>query len=173
MGYGNQTSVKRDFQIPMQYKEKKVKECFSFLRVLHAQGNEFLVISSADGLKPDDIPPLSIRNETSVLTSLAVSATRSLKKFRTTLAQDNALLADLKRYPRFSNDRNAVLMRRGEKEVLTHYIQLRKICMHLFRLKYKDLRIKLRREKVFRDQDSPLMLYINTVVVPIVQRTNS
>lgn len=64
--------VRKDFQIPKAYKEKKVKEAFSFLRVLHAQGNEFLIISSADGLRLEDIPPLSIRNETNVLTSLAV-----------------------------------------------------------------------------------------------------
>ncbi len=44
-----------------KYNIKKVKEAFSFL-VLHAQGNEFLSISSTDGLRVEDIPPLPIRN---------------------------------------------------------------------------------------------------------------
>jgi len=161
---------RKDFQIPRQYKEKKVKECFSFLRVLHAQGNEFLIISSADGLRLEDIPPLSIRNETNVLTSLAVAATKSLKKFRTSLDEDNALLADEDAYPMFTNARNAVLMRRGEKEVLTFYVNLMKVCCQLFKMKAKELKLKLRKEKRFKDADSPLMQYVNHVVIPLVQR---
>ena len=157
----------------MQYKEKKVKECFSFLRVLHAQGGEFLIISSADGLRLEDIPPLSIRNEISVITSLAVSATRSLKKFPTTLEHDNKLLEDEENYPRFTNKRNAVLMRRGEKEVLTFYINLMKICLNLFKMKFKDLRNKLRKDKKFKDIESPLMQYVNHVVLPLKQRQNN
>eukprot|EP00484_Ammonia_sp_Unknown_P019832 CAMPEP_0197024916 /NCGR_PEP_ID=MMETSP1384-20130603/5378_1 /TAXON_ID=29189 /ORGANISM="Ammonia sp." /LENGTH=678 /DNA_ID=CAMNT_0042453383 /DNA_START=192 /DNA_END=2228 /DNA_ORIENTATION=+ len=165
--------VKKDFQIPMQYKEKKVKEAFSFLRVLHAQGNEFLIISSADGLRLEDIPPLSIRNETNVLTSLAVSATRSLKQFTTTLEHDNQLLANEELYPRFTNKRNTVLMRRGEKDVLSFYVELMKVCLPLFKMKFKDLRNKIRKEKRFKDNESPLMQYINYVVLPLVQRQSN
>merc|ERR1712115_231491 len=162
--------VKKDFQIPKQYKEKKVKEAFSFLRVLHAQGNEFLIISSADGLRLDDIPPLSIRNETNVLTSLAVAATKSLKKFSTTLEFDNKLLENEEEYPKYGNKRNAVLMRRGEKDVLTFYVNLMKLCISLFKMKSKELKNKLRKDKRFKDADSPLMLYVNHVVVPLIQR---
>eukprot|EP00483_Globobulimina_turgida_P005859 UN05869 len=162
--------VKKDFQIPKAYKEKKVKEAFSFLRVLHAQGNEFLIISSADGLRLEDIPPLSIRNETNVLTSLAVSATKSLKKFQSTLEYDNKLLSNLEEFPMYSNKRNAILMRRGEKEVLTFYVNLMKICIQLFKMKFRDLKNKLRKDKKFKDHDAPLMQYINLVVLPLVQR---
>jgi len=165
--------VRREFQIPIQYKEKKVKEAFSFLRVLHAQGNEFLIISSADGLRLEDIPPLSVRNEKSVLTSLAVSATKSLKKFATTLEHDQALLRDEEHYPRFSNPRNIVLMRSGEKQVLTFFVELMKVCVPLFNLKFKDLRQKLKKEKRFKDAESALMQYINYVVVPLVQRQSN
>merc|ERR1712130_165788 len=168
-----QDIVKKDFQIPKHYKEKKVKEAFSFLRVLHAQGNEFLIISSADGLRLEDIPPLSIRNETNVLTSLAVAATKSLKKFSTTLDHDNELLRNEELYPRFGNKRNAVLMRRGEKEVLTFYVDLMKICVSLFKMKVKELKMKLRKDKRFKDLDSPLMQYINHVVIPLVQRQSN
>ena len=37
----------REFQIPRHYKEKKVKEAFSFLRILNAQGKDFFVISGS------------------------------------------------------------------------------------------------------------------------------
>merc|ERR1712232_208065 len=167
---GTPELVRKDFQIPMAYKEKKVKEAFSFLRVLHAQGNEFLITSSADGLRLEDIPPLSVRNETNVLTSLAVSATKSLKKFKHSLEYDNELLANEEEYPKYGNKRNAVLMRRGEKDVLTFYVNLMKICISLFKMKLKDLKNKLRKDKKFKDNDSPLMIYINHVVVPLVQR---
>merc|ERR1712154_219195 len=170
---GNQNIVKKDFQIPKQYKEKKVKEAFSFLRVLHAQGNEFLIISSTDGLRLEDIPPLSIRNETNVLTSLAVSATKSLKKFETSLDFDNNLLKNQEEYPKYSNKRNAILMRRGEKEVLTFYVNLMKICIKLFKMKFKDLKNKIRKDKKFKDNDSAVMQYINHVVIPLVQRQSN
>ena len=167
--HGN--NFRKEFQIPRQYKEKKVKECFSFLRVLHAQGNEFLIISSHDGIRLDDIPPLSIRNETNVLTSLAVAATKALKLFDTTLDYDNDLLKDEVKYPRFSNDRNAVLMRRGEKEVLTFYIDLMKICIPLFKTKdAKDCMNKINAEKRLRSNDSLFTQYVTHVVIPLIQR---
>merc|ERR1712130_538250 len=165
--------VRKDFQIPKAYKEKKVKEAFSFLRVLHAQGNEFLIISSADGLRLEDIPPLSIRNETNVLTSLAVAATKSLKKFSTTLEYDNNLLLNEEEYPKYGNKRNSVLMRRGEKEVLTHYVNLMKICVSLFKMKFKDLKTKIKKDKKFKDNESALMQYVNHVVIPLVQRQSN
>lgn len=166
----SQSGVSRDFQISRLYKEKKVKECFSYLRILHAQGNEFLIISTTNGIRLEDIPPLSIKNEINVLTTLAVSATRSLKKFQTTLDYDNKLLDDEEKYPKYSNQRNIVLMRRGEKEVLTYYINLRKICSDLLKLKFKDLKIRLKKDKQFKDPDSIIMQYINYVVIPLVQR---
>ena len=163
--------VKKDFQIPMQYKEKKVKAAFSFLRVIHAQGNEFLIISSADGLRLEDIPPLSIRNEKSTITSLAAAATKSINKFETTLEYDNEILKDERL---LLHRRNSVLMRRGEKQVLQFYIDLKEICLPLFAMKFKDLKIKLRTEKeLFKDNDSALMQYINYVVVPLVQRQSN
>ena len=105
-----------------------------------------------------------------MLTSLAVAATKSLQKFSTTLDHDNGLLRNEEEYPRFGNKRNSVLMRRGEKEVLTFYVDLMKCCCALFKMKVKELKAKLRKDRRFKDLDAPLMQYINHVVVPLVQR---
>lgn len=171
--FTNTDKVQKEFQIPKQYKEKKVKECFSFLRIMAAQGNEFLIISSADGLRNDDIPALSIRNETTVLTTLAVAATRALKAFPTTLEEDNALLEDKEKYPMFCNARNIVLMRRGEKDVLTHYIELMNTCKPLFSKKLKDLKAEIRKNKRLKDPEDPIGMYIKAVVEPLVQRSRN
>ncbi|ETO27333.1 SET domain containing protein [Reticulomyxa filosa] len=125
-----QFNLKANFLKLNPLDQKKVKECFSWLRVAHAQGNEYMTIT-AQNLQvhlpfislgsyflSDDIPPLSVRNELMVLTSLAVAAKKSLNGFKTTLEEDNKLLEDTEKFPKFSNMRNIVLMRRGEKEVM-------------------------------------------------------
>merc|ERR1712130_732135 len=53
--------VTREFQIPMSYKEKKTKACFSFLRFIHAHEKEMLLMS--EDINLDDIPPISVKNE--------------------------------------------------------------------------------------------------------------
>jgi len=164
-------NLRREFQVPTQYKEKKVKEFFSFLRIMHAQDNEFLIVAShSDEKQMDDIPPLSIRNETSVLTSIAVAATKALKMFQTSLEHDNNLLKDEEKYPRFGNQRNTVLMRRGEKEVLHFYADLLKNCGPLLKMKAKDLKVKLRRDKQYKDPEAPLTQYVTGVVLLLVAK---
>lgn len=96
------------------------------------------------------IPPLCVRNELAVLSALRTAALAALAQFETTSEEDDALLeADNKAaeqeaamdaaaasdsdpsVPRArlpgrltSTQRNCVLMRRGEKEVLEHYLAL-------------------------------------------------
>lgn len=164
---GNEASVARDFQVPNKYKEKKVKEMFSFLRFIYAADSEIMLLSSTDGFRLDDIPPLSILNETKCLLAAAASANKSLKMFRDTLEHDNKLLEDRENYPPFSNQRNVILMRRGEKEVLTFYVELARTCIPLFKLHWKDL--KQLTIKHFRD-DSAKSQYIQWVVAVLVKR---
>merc|ERR1711970_233894 len=107
---GEEEGVVREFQIPMNYRETKVKECFSFLRVIHAHGKEMKTFSERRAVF---VPPLSIRNEQLSLLALSKAAKISLEKFDHTLEHDNALLADEENYRKLSNRRNIVLMRRG------------------------------------------------------------
>merc|ERR1719513_105498 len=116
-----------------------------------------------------DIPPLSIRNEQLSLLALAKAAKISLSKFDHTLEHDNELLADEENYPKLTNKRNIVLMRKGEKEVLHFYADLAKICIPLLRKQWKDLKRIVASKYKDRDDVNPLSNYINTVVVQLVK----
>merc|ERR1719336_1503940 len=96
--------ITREFQILMNYKEKKVKGCFSFLRLMNAQEKEMLMLSEDANL--DDIPPISVKNEQLSLLALSKAAKASLDEFDHTLDEDNAMLNDTEHYPPLNNKRN-------------------------------------------------------------------
>lgn len=161
----DEEGVTREFQIPMNYKEKKVKACFSFLRLMNAKEKEMLLLTEDTDL--DDILPISVKNEQLSLLALSKAAKASLDLFDHTLEHDQALLADTENYPFMSNKRNIVLMRRGEKEVLHFYKDLAKTCIPMFRMQWKDLK---KVASKYKDDDDPLGNYIKSVVVPLVKR---
>jgi hypothetical protein len=119
IGSGTAPNQPKRFQIPTDYSEDVTKECFSFLRFVHAKDSELLLLSSNDRFDIKKIDPISLRNELEVITDLSIAAKTSLTQFDTpTVEEDNRILSD----PRTSqNVRNAVLMRRGEKLVLKYF----------------------------------------------------
>jgi len=161
---GSHSNTKRRFQIPIQYKEKETKEAFSFLRFCHAKDSELMLLSS-DDFKIDDIEPISIRNEIAVLESFATLAAQQLTRYDSTVEEDNKFLTN----PNIKltmNVRNAILMRRGEKEVLEYYVQIAKEAIPLLNHPWKDLKriaAKCQSGKGKFDQ------YITLVVVPLVK----
>lgn len=110
------------YQVSIVYSEETTLECFSFLRLLHANEAEMSMIPQGHLFNLKRIQPLSIRNEMCVLQSLKQEAQRMYSKFPTTLEQDDQLLqqTDLPA----GNIRNCILMRKSEKQVLQFYIQL-------------------------------------------------
>jgi len=109
----------RLFQIPFEHKERVTRKCVSFLRVAFADMDELLPLAKLSSL--EKIDPISIKNEYLVMKEVARQSQRTLEGFSTTLAEDNALLAEGKLT---MNIRNCVLMRRGEKEVCHAYLDL-------------------------------------------------
>jgi len=71
------------------------------------------------------IDPISIRNECAVLQVVAQACEDTLKGFDTTLEEDLKLLEDVDKKLTM-NQRNTLIMRKGEKEVLHAYIDLAK-----------------------------------------------
>jgi histone-lysine N-methyltransferase SETD3 len=125
------------FQIPMDYSEDVTKECFSFLRFVHAKDSELMLLSSNEKFDVKKIEPISVRNELEVINDLAIAAQTSLSQFDTSIEQDNAILAD----PTItSNIRNAVLMRRGEKQVLEYYADLANEIRPLFDMQWSQFK---------------------------------
>jgi len=163
---GRETSAKREFQIPANYKEKKTKELFSFMRFVHAKDSELLLLSSSDGFKLDEIEPISIPNEIKALTDISDACKVVVKSFDTTLEHDIKLLAS-NELPLYSNLRNCVVMRRGEKEVLHWFIELAEKALPLLAMNWRDLK---RTAAKSYQSNSKFDAYVTGAIVPLVKK---
>jgi histone-lysine N-methyltransferase SETD3 len=165
---GREINAKREFQIPGSYREKKTKELFSFLRFIHAKDSELMLLGQSDGFKLDDIEPISLRNETKVLEHLATESKRMLARFDSTYEEDLKLI-DSGELPEFSNKRNCVIMRTGEKRVLDGFVQLADKCIPFLKLPWKDLK---RVAAKCSHGTTPYDFYVSAVVTPLVKKAN-
>jgi len=135
-----------DFQLPMNVADKKSRDMLSVLRwSFMNQKNEdefedalrknFDIENISKGRGQNKageyLSPVNMQNELAVLKTLKNATEKKLKKFPHTLQQDTQLLSDTTLCPPFSNHRNIVLMRRGEKEVLHHWYNLACIGIHV------------------------------------------
>ncbi len=65
------------------------------------------------------------------------------------------------------NQRNSVVMRRGEKQVYHYYIKLAETCSAYLKMQWKDLKkIVIKAE----GSDAPMDAYITSVVGPLVRK---
>lgn len=71
---------------------------------------------ASKGFKAKDLPPLSIRNERKVLEKIYKLSKESYDKYETTLEEDLKILEE--RTDLTFNERNCVLYRSGEKQIL-------------------------------------------------------
>lgn len=83
----------------------------------------------------DDIGPLSRANEIQVWQAVKTICTDYLNEYPTTLDQDIELLKD---DSLTFNQRNCVLFRSGEKEILVYFIEFADLCLSLLDMKFKD-----------------------------------
>jgi hypothetical protein len=74
--------------------------------------------------KSQYVAPISISNELAVLRLIQKAAEESLNRFPNNLDYDKTLLKDQQTYPPYSNQRNVIIMRAGEKEVLHKWLDL-------------------------------------------------
>ena len=154
----------RRFQLPVEYTADSTRECFSFLRFVHAKDSELLLLTSNEKFDVKKIDPLSLRNEREVLADLALAAETSMSQFECSLEEDERLLSsnDLS-----SNVRNAILMRRGEKQVLTFYIGLASAVQPILDMPKKEFKKFIQRRatggKGIYDN------YIDSVLIPLIR----
>jgi len=164
---GHSQSARRKFQIPVDYKEKITREAFSFVRFAHAKDKELLTLSSTYAVNVKELEPISLRNEMDTLQAFAEEAKRVLGTFDCSLEDDNILLADpLKKLS--MNIRNCILMRRGEKEVLHHYIDLYTAARSLASKPWPEVRAE-HNQRVANKCRGPFDHYLTTVLVPLIK----
>jgi histone-lysine N-methyltransferase SETD3 len=156
----------RRCQIPATYANKKTLQMFTFLRFIHAQGPELAQVMTLDTKNPSDhkLDPLTIRNETLVLTELKQKALYSLSLFKTTIAEDEKLKDTV---PMYSNIRNCYIMRLGEKKVLQWFADLATVCLPMLHMSLREIKALVPQHTA-----SGMDKYILHVVVPLVKGSN-
>jgi len=134
----NAAGASKRFQIPFEHKEKVTRRCMTYLRIAHATLEELLPLVKKGSFEKilAEPGPVSARNETEVIKTVAEMAKHSLSLFSTSLADDNKMLADPEKKLTM-NIRNCLLMRRGEKEVLQAYVDL---AEHVSKVSQMDLK---------------------------------
>jgi len=162
---GRDHCAKREFQIPANYREKKVRELFSFMRFIHGRDSELMSFSNSEG-KLNEIEPLSVRNEIKALEDIRAAATDMYSKFPTTLEDDQKVMSEgIKDF----NIRNCYVMRVGEKQVLRWFIDLADRAIPLLQMSWKDLkRVAAKHAQGKANFDH----YVTSVVVPLVKKHN-
>jgi histone-lysine N-methyltransferase SETD3 len=117
----------KGFRIPARYDAEESRRLFSFLRLACAQEGE-QPGAVAEPLTPGEVAPVSVRNEAAVLRVLATACEEALRRFETTLEQDEALL----RAPGLTGTvRTCLVLRRGEKRVLQAWRALAETALPL------------------------------------------
>jgi histone-lysine N-methyltransferase SETD3 len=162
-------TLQREYQIPACYREKKCKELFSFMRFVHANDQELLMLGAekpGEPFKADNIEPITRRNEIAVLLSIKKACLMSLSGYPDSLEHDKKLL-ESGTLPLYSNVRNCVVMRKGEKEVLDWFVKLADTCIPYLKSNWTDMkRIFARASQMANTLDQ----YIFIVVMPLVKR---
>ena len=105
------------------------------------------------------IPPISIENERKVLQHAQAMAQKALGKYPTTLEEDTELL---KSSSLTQNQRNCVLMRQGEKEILHWYLNLATKVLSLLDMPKKDVKKA--------SKNSPYEQYIQNSIIPLLKK---
>jgi len=162
---GNSMQATRQrFQIPADSENKKTKKMFSFLRFMFAKDKELIDLQQVNDIEDLKIDPRSVRNELEVLIELRRGAAESLAKFKTTIDEDEKLK---KEKPMYSNIRNAIVMRLGEKRVLQWFIDLADTAIPMLKMPWKDLK-----RQAGKSRQTSFDKYISTVVVQLVKNQN-
>lgn len=159
----------RSFQVAAGYQREGVRKMFSFLRFALADPDELAQLTTPDGFDVGGIAPISARNEAAALRAIAAAAKAALAGFDTTAEQDAAILRKL---PLTPNMKSGVVLRRGEKRVLRHYLELAASAAPLLHLSRAELaRLLESRPDIATRPD--LQPYFEGVVIPLAERRAS
>ena len=129
---------KRYFPVSTFTRDRKIKEMFSFCRFACASSADLERFPSSYSFMLEDISPINISNEIQTLQMIKRSAQLTLERFDCSIAEDNILLASSNLT---MNQRNCVLMRRGEKQVCEYFTGLADACIPLLSLQWVDYQL--------------------------------
>lgn len=146
--------AKRTYRVMADLQEENTIKCFSYLRFLEFDGDMILMFEAKQKAREDrnsdseepnsswraeNIGVISLHNERKMLQHLRKLSIEALKKYPSSLQEDVRLLAEDDEKQTLSfNERNCVLFRQGEKEILHWFIEFVDFITSLMTLKFKD-----------------------------------
>lgn len=123
---GEERWSKRTFKVPGNYHSDDTKALFSYLRLSCLGGMQHPHPQWLQAVQAGKIQPISVPNEIAVLQALAEACENRLRQFATSLEDDRQLLQGKELR---LNVRNAMMVRRDEKIILTYFLELAKIAL--------------------------------------------
>ena len=147
--------VHKTFRVQVNFEEPIMSRFLSFLRFVEFDENIALLyqikgqwvskrrpqpedsdeLEQPDNFTAEEVPTISRHNERKVWARIKGMAEEALSQYPNTLAED---LAILERTDLSFNQRNCVLFRSGEKEILHFLIELADFVLGLLEMKFKD-----------------------------------
>ncbi|MBN1205321.1 MAG: SET domain-containing protein-lysine N-methyltransferase [Myxococcaceae bacterium] len=117
LGFGNPLEM-RTFKLMLKFDTEMLKDMFSFLRVVHAEGEEMALLKAAPDPRSRSRAILSTKNEQKLIPAFVAACEERLKAYETSVEEDEKLLEEGKLS---TNERNCVVMRLGEKRIFQTY----------------------------------------------------
>jgi len=151
--------------------ERCFEELFGFLRFIEfddknrlAELIQLCTATNAGSIKPTALPKISVNNEKRALLRLKALMEERLSLYSTSLEQDVEML---KTQQLTENQRNIVMLRKGEKVVLHWHLQLVETCLPLL------LSADIEEFKRLKKTGTPYDDYISSIVTPLVRAGTS
>ena len=116
----------------MHCDDDSTSEAISFCRVAVANEEELDEIDSRGYSGDTLIGPISPRNEIAAISYLASICRERLNRYPTSLSHDLYRLDEEKNLEPFSNERNALIVIKSEKEILHFFIELSQTVTPIF-----------------------------------------
>lgn len=164
-----QYDTNRRYQISTDLNDKSTKELYSLCRLFYCSSNELIQLQQNNEYNNKDLLPVSLTNELLVLKSIHDAAQHSLSQFTDTLETDYQLIEQHNSGVTILSDNiyNCILQRKGEKEILTWYIQLYQYMNDLASLNMKQIKkysipIELGRAQMER--------YMHDIFIPLIKQ---
>ena len=133
----------------MTYDDQGSAELLSFCRVAVANQTELDIIFQRGHMHypitENPIEPISARNEVAAFAYLARTCRRRLLLYPTTIEEDTDMLENANIEP-FSNRRCALILVKGEKDILHYYIEIAEMLVSLLQKKLTDVERIVHRE---------------------------
>ena len=152
-------------RVSMTYDDQGSAELMSFCRVAVANQEELDIIFQRGhmhySITENPIEPVSVRNEVAAFAFLARECRQRLLMYPTTIEEDIDMLANANIEP-FSNRRSALIVVKGEKEILHYYIGIAEMLPSLMQKKLNKVEQIVNRE--YSDDRNDLHRYLQYMI---------